>query len=238
MTREQADARMAERRRRMERREMQEMREQESRELAKGPIDLPFFLLVLLLTAIGLVMLFSASFPSAYYKIGKPTYYLTRQGVFAVMGFAVMILVSKINYQRFRGAAKPLLALSVMLLMLVLVPHVGITRNNATRWLGVGGSLTFQPSEIAKLAVVVCISQIPSPKSDIRCRPSAMAWCRMLVILGLIAMLMLMEPHLSGTVPDSLATGVVLMLVGGIEGKWLVGLGVLRHRRGAGVLVC
>jgi cell division protein FtsW len=232
MTREQADARMAERRRRMERREMQEMREQESRELAKGPIDLPFFLLVLLLTAIGLVMLFSASFPSAYYKIGKPTYYLTRQGVFAVMGFAVMILVSKINYQRFRGAAKPLLALSVMLLMLVLVPHVGITRNNATRWLGVGELLTFQPSEIAKMAVVLYFADTISRKKD-KMQTFRYGILPYAFILGIIAVLMLMEPHLSGTVLI-LATGAVMMLVGGIEWKWVIGvLGMA----GAGVLV-
>ena len=89
----QALSRYEERRRQEEaRREMLQRRrekEQESRELAKGPIDLPFCLLVLLLTAVGLVMLLSASFPSAYYttKNNDPTYYFVRQGVFAVMGW-------------------------------------------------------------------------------------------------------------------------------------------------------
>lgn len=221
MTREQAAARMAERKRRMERREMQERREMESRELARGPIDLSFMLLVLLLTGIGLVMLFSASFPSAYYKIGKPTYYLTRQGVFAVMGIAVMILISKINYQRFRGLSKPLLALSVMLLMLVLVPHVGITRNNATRWLGVGELLTFQPSEIAKMAVVLYFADTISKKKD-KMQTFRYGILPYVFILGIISALMLLEPHLSGTVLI-LATGAVMMLVGGIEWKWVLG---------------
>ena len=222
MTREQADARTAERKHRMERRNQREQRELESREMAKGPMDMPFMLLVLLLTGIGLVMLFSASFPSAYYKIGKPTYYLTRQGVFAVMGIAVMILVSRINYQRFRGLAKPLLALSVMLLMLVLVPHVGITRNNATRWLGVGELMTFQPSEIAKMAVVLYFADTISKKKD-KMRTFRYGILPYAFIMGAISVLMLLEPHLSGTVLI-LATGAVMMLVGGIGWRWVLGV--------------
>ena len=110
-------------------------REQESRELARGPIDLPFLVLVLLLTGIGLIMLLSASFPSAYYESGNPMAYFYRQAIFAVMGVAAMLLIGKINYQRFRGLAKPLLFLSIILLVLVLIPHnpIAITRNNATR---------------------------------------------------------------------------------------------------------
>ena len=71
---------------RQERQQRLREKEQQSRELARGPIDLPFFLLTLLLTAVGLVMLLSASFPSAYYQTSNhdPTHYFTRQAVFAV----------------------------------------------------------------------------------------------------------------------------------------------------------
>ena len=146
---------------RQERQRLRKEKEQESRELAKGPIDLTFCLLVLLLTAIGLVMLLSASFPSAYYetKNNDPTFYFRKQGIFAVMGVAAMFLISKINYQRFRAFAKPLLFIAIILLALVLVPGIGQTRNNATRWLGIPGtSLQFQPSEVAKVAVVLYFS--------------------------------------------------------------------------------
>ena len=102
---------------------------EESRELAKGPIDVTFCLLVLLLTAIGLVMLLSASFPSAYYEASpskhNPLYYFERQAIFAVLGTAVMLLVSKFNYQRLRGVGKILLYISVVLLLLVLIPGIG-----------------------------------------------------------------------------------------------------------------
>ena len=154
---------------RQERRQHQKEMEAESRELAQGPIDLPFFVLVMLLLAIGLVMLLSASFPSAYNDTdgANPLYYFSRQAVFAVMGVAAMIFIGRINYQRFRALGKPLLYLSVILLALVLIPGVGITRNFATRWLGSPGtSLQFQPSEIAKVAVVIYFADSISKKTD------------------------------------------------------------------------
>ena len=74
--------------RRQEQKRRIEEKRQESWELSHGPIDLPFCLLVLLLTAVGLVMLLSASFPSAYYETNDPTHYFTRQAAFAGMGIA------------------------------------------------------------------------------------------------------------------------------------------------------
>ena len=225
----QALSRYEERRRQEEaRREMLQRRrekEQESRELAKGPIDLPFCLLVLLLTAVGLVMLLSASFPSAYYttKNNDPTYYFVRQGVFAVMGVAAMFYIGKINYQRFRGVAKFLLYLSIILLVLVIIPGnpLAVTRNNATRWLGIGDLFTFQPSEIAKVAVVIYFSDSISKKKDqMRSfRYGILPYAIWLVVLGGLVGL---EPHLSGAILI-MGVGAALMLVGGINWAWVIG---------------
>ena len=209
-----------------ERRQRQKEKEQESRELARGPIDLPFLVLVLLLTGIGLVMLLSASFPSAYYETdGKnPMSYFIRQGVFAIMGLAAMLLISKINYQRFRGLAQPLLFLSIILLVLVLIPHnpIAITRNNATRWLGIPGtSLQFQPSEVAKVAVVLYFSDSISKKKD-RMRTFRYGILPYAIILVVLAALVGLEPHLSGAILI-MGAGAVLMLVGGIHWGWVGG---------------
>ena len=197
--------------------------EKKSREAARGRMDVPFLLLTLLLTAIGLVMVFSASFPSAYYESGDPAYYFKRQAVFAVLGIVAMFAVSKVNYQRWRGVAKILLCFSVFLLILVIIPHIGITVNRATRWLGIPGKFTFQPSEIAKLGVIVYFADSISKKKE-----KMLTWRQgiwpYLVILGLIAGLMLLEPHLSGTILI-VGTGVVMMIVGGIR-AWLVALGI------------
>ena len=209
---------------RRERIQRRKEKEAESRELAKGPIDLPFCLLVLLLTAIGLVLLLSASCPSAYYETDgqDPMHYFVRQGVFAAMGIAAMFLIGRINYQRFRGAAKLMLYLAIILLVLVIIPGnpIAVTRNNATRWIGVGELVTFQPSEIAKMAVVLYFSDSISRKKD-KMHTTRYGIAPYLLIMGVIAVLMMLEPHLSGTVLI-LGTGAVLMLVGGINWAWVI----------------
>ena len=198
----------------------EQQRREELKELARGPIDLPFLLLVVLLTGIGLVMLFSASFPRAYYKGLNPAHFLIRQGVFAVMGFCAMMIISKINYRRFRAFAKVLLLAAIVLLVLVIVPGVGITRNNATRWLGVGEVLTFQPSEVAKFAVVLYFADSISKKKD-QMRTTRQGILPYVLILGIIAALMMKEPHLSGTVLI-LGVGAIMMFVGGMRWGWVI----------------
>jgi len=207
---------------RQQRQEELRQREQESRELAKGPIDLPFLVLVLLLTGIGLIMLLSASFPSAYYESGNPMAYFYRQAIFAVMGVAAMLLIGKINYQRFRALAKPLLFLSIILLVLVLIPHnpIALSAYNATRWLGIRGtSLRFQPSEIAKVAVVIYFSDSISKKKD-KMRTFRYGIAPFAIILVVLAVLVGLEPHLSGAILI-MGAGAALMLVGGIHWGWV-----------------
>ena len=188
---------------------------------AGGRMDLPFLLLTLLLTVMGLVMLFSASFPSANYETGDPTFYLKRQGLFALLGLAAMVVMSRMNYQKLRRYSVLLVGISLFLLLLVLVPGLGINENGATRWLGKKGVLTFQPSEIAKLAVIVFFADSISKKKNLMetfkygIRPY-------LLLLAFYAVLMLLEPHLSGTILI-VGTGVVLMIVGGINKKWAIG---------------
>lgn len=207
---------------RQERRQHQKEMEAESRELARGPIDLPFFVLVMLLLGIGLVMLLSASFPSAYDETdgANPLYYFSRQAVFAVMGVAAMIFIGKINYQRFRALGKPQLYLSVILLALVLIPGVGITRNNATRWLGIPGtSFQFQPSEIAKVAIITYFADSISRKKD-KMRSFRYGVLPYAFILVVVAGLVAVEPHLSGAILI-LGAGAAMMLVGGINWIWV-----------------
>ena len=86
------------------------------RQSLMGPMDLPFLLLTLLLTGVGLIMLLSASFPSAYYESGDPLYYFKRQAAFATLGLAAMVVIGRINYARFRGVAKIALGISICLL--------------------------------------------------------------------------------------------------------------------------
>ena len=211
--------------RRQELRLRQQALEEEGKELARGPIDLPFCLLVLLLMAIGLVMLLSASFPSAYYntKNNNPTYWFVRQGVFAIMGIAGMLFIGKINYRRFRGIAKSLLYVSIFLLVFVAIPGnpFAVTVKGATRWIGVGELFNFQPSEIAKMAIVIYFSDSISKKKDLMrsFRYGILPYASILLVTaGLVAI----EPHLSGAILI-LGVGAALMLVGGINWAWVFG---------------
>ena len=211
---------------RRERARIRKQKEQESKELARGPVDLPFCLLVLLLTAVGLVMLLSASFPSAYYEPStqNPLYYFSQQGKFAVLGVAAMFLVGRINYQRFRGAAKALMYVAIILLVLVVIPGnpIALTHNGATRWLGIRGTgLQFQPSEVAKVAVVLYFSDSISRKKE-KMRTFRYGIAPYGLLLILLVLLVGMEPHLSGAILI-LGTGAALMLVGGINWGWVMG---------------
>lgn len=209
---------------RREQRERQRAIENAAREAGRGPIDVPFLLLTLLLTGIGLIMLFSASFPSAYYESGNPAYYFTRQAVFAALGIAAMFLIGRINYERFRAVSKLLLLVSIALLILVLIPGIGVGRetHGAQRWIRVTSTMQFQPSEVAKFGVILYFADSISKKKE-RMKTIRYGVLPYLFILGVIAALMMKEPHFSGTVLI-VGIGAVMMFVGGIRTYW-VGVG-------------
>ena len=188
-------------------------------------MDAVFLLMVLLLLGIGLVMLLSASFPSAYYETGEATYYFKRQVFFAAMGLVAMLRIGCWDYAWLRRIAKPTMAGALFLLVLVLVPGIGVVRNNARRWISVAGLFTIQPSELAKLAVIVQFSASIAKKKE-----QMQTWREgvrpYFWLLLLTAGLVLVEPHLSGAVLV-FGVGAILMAVGGIRLRWIVGAGVL-----------
>ncbi len=198
----------------------------ELQELAKGPVDLPFLILVLMLTGIGLIMLFSASFPSAINEEGDPFFYIRDQAIFAAAGLAVMMVVSKINYHRLLGFSTIALLGSLVLLALVLVPGLGITRNHATRWLHlfIVAGPQFQPSELGKLGVILYFAATIAQRKE-RMRTFRYGILPYALILMVYAVLLLKEPHLSGCILI-LGIGAVMMVVGGMHGGW-VAAGVL-----------
>ena len=200
--------------------------EQKHTQAAKGSMDLPFLILTLLLTVIGLIMLFSASFPRAYYDTGDGTYYFKRQALFAVIGLAGMFVVGKINYQRWRGASRMLVGLALFLLILVIIPHnpLAITANNATRWLGIKGVFQFQPSEIAKIAVVLFFSSMICTYKE-QMQTFRYGVVPFMVVTVIIVGLLMLEPHLSASI-IIMALAIVMMFVGGIKLSYLlVGMG-------------
>ena len=199
-------------------------KEREAWEAARGPMDLPFLLLAMLLLAIGLIMLLSASFPSAQASKGSgydPLYYVKRQAAFAGLGLVAMFTVSKINYERFRGAARLAMITSIVLLVLVLIPGVGLTRNGATRWLGIPGMAVgqFQPTEVAKLGVIVYFAESISKKRE-KMRTFKEGFLPHFLLMALLAGLTLREPHFSGALLIA-GMAAAMMVVGGIHWGWI-----------------
>ena len=202
----------------------------ELQELAKGPVDVPFLALVLMLTVIGLIMLFSASFPSALNEHGDALYFIRSQVIFAAAGIAAMMAMSKINYQRLRGVATLALIGSLILLVLVVLPGpnaygklFGIERNHSVRWMQlllVAGP-QYQPSELAKLGIIIYFAATISQRRD-RMRTFKYGILPYGLILLAYAVLMLMEPHMSGCIL-LVGIGAVMMVVGGMDWKWVTG---------------
>lgn len=214
-------------------------------QLARGPVDLPFLMLVLMLTAIGVIAMFSASYASAYYesKDHNATYYFVRQALFAVGGILVMWLISRIDYQTFRWVSVFILMASVVLLVLVKVPGIGVTRNGANRWIKLPGLPQFQPSEIAKVGVILYFAARLSKRDTVKKKPwnSKTALGRALAflekigllellpylgILLLVGVLMLLEPHMSGTILIFAGAAAVLF-AGGIHWGWFAAGGTV-----------
>ena len=218
---------------------------------AKGPIDLPFLMLTLLLVGFGLIMVFSASSASAYYEaLSKhdPTYYIKRQFLFAVAGIVIMYLTSRLNYQQLRWMSVFVLGFSILLLVLVLIPGIGVERNHARRWIrSIGPIPQFQPSEIAKVGVVLYFSAQLSKRDSGLKKKRPKKWdSRKLsgrimlfldnigflelipygLILVVIVVLIKFEPHMSGTILI-LVAGASVLFASGIKLGWFVAGGSL-----------
>lgn len=184
-------------------------------------MDLPFLVLVLTLVGFGLVMLGSASSAVALYRRGDAFAYLRPQLLYAALGIGAMWVASRVDYHIYHKLAWPLLALSMVLLTAVLfMPEY----NGCKRWLVLPGLGTLQPSEIAKFAVVLVFAHIISLNHD-RMQTFATGVLPFMVILGAVTVLMLLEPHLSGTLLI-LGIGAVLMFVGGTGLKWFALAGI------------
>ncbi len=186
-----------------------------SKPAERGSMDLIFLILVLTLLGIGLIMLFSASYAYAYYYDGNSFHYITRQLAFAVVGVVALLVVSQIDYHILRRFALLLLGGTLFLVVLVLFYH---TQATAKRWIPIVGTFTFQPSELAKFTIVVVFAHLISLNYDRMSDPRYGLW-PFLSIMGIIALLMVLQPHLSGTILI-LSIGVVMMFIGGTNLKW------------------
>lgn len=188
-----------------------------------GSIDTPFLGLTIALLTIGLIMLFSASYPYAYYYKDSSYYYFIRQIVFAVAGLVAMLLMSKINYKILKAIYKPVFVVTIALLVIVLFYHTNF--KNFKRWIPLG-PVTIQPSDLAKFTIILTLAVYISKYYK---KMKTMKY-GILIPVGIIAVfcgLIYLEHHLSCTIL-MFFIGACLMFAGGSDWKlFAFGLAVI-----------
>lgn len=191
-------------------------------------IDMPLLAFILVLLAIGLVMLFSASYAYCYYNYGNSYYFIIRQAGFAAAGVVIMLFVSTFDYHHFHKLALPILGIAVLLLLTVLVGKlangalpIARPKNGVYRWINLG--VEFQPSEVAKFALVVMFAHMISQRVE-KMKTFRHGFLPFAGLLLLFIGLIMPEPHVSATVIICLL-GLIMMIIGGSPIKWFVILG-------------
>lgn len=186
---------------------------------AESSVDYPFLILVLLALAVGLTMLYSASFAQSEYDTGyvSSTRYLQKQAVCAAIGLGAMFLFSRLPAEFWYRLAWPLYFGSIVLLLSVLV--VGESVNGARRWINVAG-IQFQPSELAKFTMILLFGRL-TRKFGSRAEKFKYGVLGFgLAMLGILVPLAL-EKHLSAIMLMGMV-GVVMMFVAGTRARWLL----------------
>lgn len=187
-------------------------------------LDMPLLMITFILLAFGLVMLYSASYVYGIYRFeGDSLHYIKDQAIFAVVGVAAMLIASKVDYHIFRRYTVMLMGLVYILLIIVLfMPEY----NGCNRWIVIKNIGTFQPSEIAKFAVIIMFANMIEQNYD-KMKTFQFGVVPFVAVLASIVVLMFFQPHLSGIVIIC-AVGAIMMFIGGCDTKWfMLGIGVL-----------
>jgi cell division protein FtsW len=204
-----------------------ELRIREAKDKTKRTgMDISFLALVMILLTIGVTMVLSASFARAYFDPGgvtggKPAYYFIRQLMFAALGVAAMIVCSRLPVGFYKRFSVPLLIAAIVLLMLV--PVIGTNANGARRWIGLG-AFTIQPSEIAKIGIILSFALMICARRG-RMRSFRRGILPFAAILAVIVGLLVLEPHFSASI-IIVAIGGVMLFLGGARLGWFIAAAV------------
>ncbi len=193
-----------------------------------GAIDVPFLALTIVILAIGLIMLFSASYPYSYYYYDNSYHYFIRQLIFAVAGVILMFVVSKLNYKIIKALQPIILLIGILLLVVVLFYHTDFSStagDEFRRYMKIPGtSFTFQPSDLAKFALIVTLAEYMSRYSR---RMNTYTWGVIIpvIIIAVFCVLVGLERHVSAIILFAVI-GLAMMFAGGTK-KWLYIVGII-----------
>ena len=179
----------------------------------KSQVDFVLIIIIIILLSFGIVMVLSASAPSALAETGDSYTYVTKQAIFAVGGLAIMWFVSKIDYRIYKKFYWLIYWCSVGVLLLVLIPGIGINAGGARRWINVGFS-QFQPSEITKIGMIIFYAgYLSEHKEDLRSFKKGFIY-PLLWLMPPVLIALFIQNHLSVGIVMSAITFVMMLMAG------------------------
>lgn len=180
--------------------------------MKKREYDFWILFTVLVMLAMGTVMVFSASSYSADYYFNNKYHFLLRQLLWGAVGVISMFVFSNIDYRRIAASSPILMVISTAMLALVLIPGIGTVINDSRRWFDLKFT-TFQPSEFTKIAMILFFSFSLSKNND-KLKYFFRGLLPYLMVVGVTALLLLKEPHMSATILITLVSVVLLFCAG------------------------
>lgn len=201
----------------------------------KGSVDYTIWITVMILVAFGLIMVLSASAPSALSETGDSYKYIKRQAISAIIGLVAMMACSKVDYHIFRKLKW--IIYIVFIGLLILVGFVGIDAGGARRWINIAG-FNFQPSEFAKIGFILFFASILSDvKEHGKIKTYRYGFIYPLVfMIPIVGSILILQNHFSATFIIAVVT-VVQMFVAGTRLSYFIFTGLVGGAAGAGLLV-
>lgn len=197
-----------------------------------GKLDVTFLSFVLVLLTIGLVMLFSASYAYSYEYYNNSYKFIIKQAGFGIAGVILMLAVSKIDYHILRKFSWLIYVITLIMLIALLAMPPMVKGMDVKRWMIIG-PINFQPSEVAKFAVILLFSSLIA--ANYKQMGNIKFVIFLLGILGITCVLVALEPHLSATVLIFLI-GITIMVIGGLQLRYIIG-GALAGAAGVALLI-
>ncbi len=187
-------------------------------------VDFVFILLVLFICGLGMTTLFSGSISYGQRIFDDPMYFVKRQAVHLSIGLVCMFILSVVNLQFIRSQLPKLVVITLILLLLPFVPGIGVTKNGASRWIGLG-SFTFQPSELVKMTMMLFLANLFSKKHDRLNEPAVSIYPAALMTLVLIMIVYLQNDF--STALYLIVCALCVFYVAGVGVSWFLRLGLL-----------
>src|SRR3989338_1660628 len=168
--------------------------------------------IVTILICVGIVMIYSSSGIFAMQEQGDSLYFLKRHLVFLIGGTGLTFAAMAIDYRDLQKYAKPLLVIAIVMLVLVLIPGIGKASFGARRWFKIG-SIYFQPSEFAKLVMLICVADFLTRKQN-KIKDFFQGFLPVVMVVGAVCLLILKQPDLGSTVLISVVVFLMMFIAG------------------------